>query len=125
MAVLRASFTHVGLRRYGTAAFNLALPKIQMRGCLRGAFLERQHRRERHVYSACSRGRGSTSLTEMRCVRVSACASCSALTREQFLARLHLRMDLDANDDLPTRPSGIMLGYPEAVGLSGAVQSAE
>lgn len=61
----------------------------------------------------------------MRCVRVSARASCSALTREQFLARLNLRMDLDANDDLPTRPSGIMLRYPEAIRLSGAVQSAK
>jgi hypothetical protein len=51
-------------------------------------------------------------------------ASCPTLTREQFLARLDLRMDLDANDDLPTRPSDVMLGYPEAVGLS-AVQFAE
>jgi hypothetical protein len=41
------------------------------------------------------------------------------LTRKQFLARLDLRVRLNANDDLPTRPSAVL---PNLVGtgLAGA-----
>jgi len=49
----------------------------------------------------------------------------SALTGEQFLARFYLRVDLDANNDLPTQPSGILLGLSDEIRLSGAVQSAK
>lgn len=47
------------------------------------------------------------------------------LTRKQFLARLDLRVRLNANDDLPTRPSSAVL--PNLIigtGLAGGVRSA-
>jgi len=34
-------------------------------------------------------------------------------------------MDLDANDELPTKPSGVLLEYSDGIGLTGAVQSVE
>jgi hypothetical protein len=47
------------------------------------------------------------------------------LTRKQFLAGLDLRVHLDANDDLPPWPSAVLLGFSDAVGPTGAVQSAK
>ena len=44
-------------------------------------------------------------------------------TRKQFLARLDLRVRLDANDDLPTRPSAVLPNL-SGTGLAGAVRSA-
>lgn len=45
-------------------------------------------------------------------------------TRKQFLARLDLRVRLNANDDLPTRPSSAVLSNLIRTGLAGAVRSA-
>ena len=44
-------------------------------------------------------------------------------TRKQFLARLDLRVRLNANDDLPTRPS-VVLPNLVGTGLAGTVRSA-
>ena len=44
-------------------------------------------------------------------------------TRKQFLARLDLRVCLNADDDLPTRPSTVLPNLV-GIGLTGAVRSA-
>jgi hypothetical protein len=88
-----------------------------------------QHRMGTHVHSVCSRGRGSMSLRKQNDdVSVGLRGAARAIqsnrpTRKQFLARLDLRVRLNANDDLPTRPSAVL---PNLVGtgLAGAVRSA-
>jgi hypothetical protein len=95
-----------------------------MKGRVRGGFLERRHRRGTHVNLVWSRGRGSTSLQRERHESVDV-ARRSALTREQFLARFDLRVDLYANNDLPTQPSGVLRGLSDNIRPSGAVQSAK
>lgn len=98
-----------------------------MNGRVREGSLERQHRMRTQVNLACSRGRGSTSLTKSarhEGVDVAG-SSAPALTGEQFFARFNLRVDLDANNDLPAQPSGILLGLSDDIRLSGAVQSAK
>jgi hypothetical protein len=58
-------------------------------------------------------------------VRVSLCSASNSVrpTGKQFLARLDLRVRLNANDDLPTWPSAVL---PNLIGtgLAGAVRSA-
>lgn len=49
-------------------------------------------------------------------------ARVSELTRKQFLAGFDLRMHLDANDDFPTRPSGVFFECSDGVGQTSAVQ---
>lgn len=94
----------------------------------RGVFPEMQRRMETHVHSVCSRGRGSRSLRDRRRCHgnVSAARAIQRTepTRKQLLARLDLRVRLNANDDLPTRPSVVLPNLTGAGDLAGAVRSA-
>jgi hypothetical protein len=104
-----------------------AVRKGKSAGYSREVFPEMQHRMETHVHSVCSRGRGSMSLRETEgdvSVGLRGASYDSVTpTRKQFLARLDLRVRLNANDDLPTRPSAVL---PDLIdtGLAGAARSA-
>ena len=105
---------------------NLLLYEKKSAGYSRGVFPEMQHRMETHVHSVCSRGRGSMSLRETKgdvSVGLRGASYSVTPTGKQFLARLDLRVRLNANDDLPTRPSAVLPNLIDT-GLAGAVRSA-
>jgi hypothetical protein len=64
-------------------------------------------------------------LSVMNCQLYEELAGVNELTRKQFLARFDLCMHLDANDDLPTRPSVVFFEWgSDGFGQTSAVQPA-